>query len=247
METSIESLDIKLDVFEGPLDLLLHLINRLEIDIYDIPIATITEQYMRYLHAMKEQQLEIAGNYFVMAATLMAIKSKMLIPIEEVKLESDDDYEDPRQELVNQLLEYQKYKEVAEVFDQMQEKQMNLYVRDALDLTCYETEAQQLAPGEVQLTDLTAAFQALLQKNRTQKPPAATVKQDLFTIEEQMSQIQTALTRQKSVSFSTLLHYHTRQELVYTFLALLELMKIGKVQVEQATQYGEITIKGETQ
>lgn len=124
---------------------------------------------------------------------------------------------------------------------------MNLYVRDALDLTRYEAEAQQLAPGEVQLTDLTAAFQALLQKNCAQKPPAATVKQDLFTIEEQMSQIQKALTQKKSVSFSTLLHYHTRQELVYTFLALLELMKLGEVQVEQATQYGEITIKGETQ
>ena len=107
-------LQFKLEGFEGPLDLLLHLINKLEIDIYDIPIAEITEQYLEYLHAMQTFELEIAGEYIVMAATLMAMKSKMLLPTQQVDFDEDSQYEeDPREALVEQLLEYRKYKYAA--------------------------------------------------------------------------------------------------------------------------------------
>ena len=110
----MEEINIKLDVFEGPLDLLLHLIQKLEIDVYDIPIAAITEQYMQYIHAMKSLELEVAGEYLVMAATLMAIKSQMLLPKQEILIEENDPYEeDPRDMLVAQLLEYRKYKYAA--------------------------------------------------------------------------------------------------------------------------------------
>ena len=107
----METISLKLDVFEGPLDLLLHLIQQLEIDIYDIPIAAVTEQYMNFIHAMKTLELEVAGEYLVMAATLMSIKSQMLLPKPEVAFEYDDEEgEDPRDALVQQLLEYRKYK-----------------------------------------------------------------------------------------------------------------------------------------
>lgn len=239
-------LEVKLEVFEGPLDLLLHLIKTLEIDIYDIPIAMITEQYMRYLKTMQEQKLDVAGSYFVMAATLMAIKSKMLLPVEEVHLE-DDNYEDPRQELVDQLLEYQKYKEVALVLEDWQEKKMDLYVREALDLSPFEDEASQLRQGEVALDDLTAAFQSLLQKQQEQKPAVAHVTVELFTVDEQMKQLLNSVST-TPLSFQSVLKTGLRQELVYTFLALLELMKTGEVVVVQATQYGEIMItKGDKQ
>ena len=110
-------INIKLDVFEGPLDLLLHLIQQMEIDIYDIPIATITEQYMNYIHTMKTLELAVAGEYLVMAATLMAIKSKTLLPVQETIIEEDGYWEeDPRDELVNQLLEYRKYKYAVETW-----------------------------------------------------------------------------------------------------------------------------------
>lgn len=109
----VTEINIKLDIFEGPLDLLLHLIQQMEIDIYDIPIATITEQYMSYIHTMKTLELAVAGEYLVMVATLMAIKSKTLLPVQEAIIEDEYWEEDPRDELVNQLLEYRKYKYVS--------------------------------------------------------------------------------------------------------------------------------------
>ncbi len=119
----MEEINIKLDVFEGPLDLLLHLIQKLEIDVYDIPIAAITEQYMQYIHAMKSLELEVAGEYLVMAATLMAIKSQMLLPKQEILIEENDPYEeDPRDMLVAQLLEYRKYKYAAEQLSEKAER-----------------------------------------------------------------------------------------------------------------------------
>ena len=115
----METISLKLDVFEGPLDLLLHLIQQLEIDIYDIPIAAVTEQYMNFIHAMKTLELEVAGEYLVMAATLMSIKSQMLLPKPEVAFEYDDEEgEDPRDALVQQLLEYRKYKYAASVLSE---------------------------------------------------------------------------------------------------------------------------------
>lgn len=124
---SMQEIKIKLDVFEGPLDLLLHLIKSLELDIYDIPIANVTEQYMNYIHAMKTLELEVAGEYLVMAATLMAIKSQMLLPKAELEEEYDDVYEeDPRDALVAQLLEYRKYKYAAECCPKKQKNVVNI-------------------------------------------------------------------------------------------------------------------------
>lgn len=244
MEERKESnaLEVKLDVFEGPLDLLLHLIKKFEIDIYDIPIAMITDQYMTYLRAMKEQQLEVAGHYFVVAATLMAIKSKMLIPIEEVQLEEDEEYEDPRQELVNQLLEYQQYKAIAEQLDKKQEDQMKCYTREPFDINVYQPEAELLQEGEITMDEMMQALQALLHRQQTQSPTARVTK-ERYSVHSQMDYIEVQLTQQSSLSFESLLQEYSRPEIVFTFLAVLELMKLDKIAVTQVTVYGEIMIK----
>ena len=135
----MEEINIKLDVFEGPLDLLLHLIQKLEIDVYDIPIAAITEQYMQYIHAMKSLELEVAGEYLVMAATLMAIKSQMLLPKQEILIEENDPYEeDPRDMLVAQLLEYRKYKYAAEQLSEKAEERSLYFTKDPMDVDAYK-------------------------------------------------------------------------------------------------------------
>lgn len=131
----LTEINIKLDVFEGPLDLLLHLIQQMEIDIYDIPIATITEQYMNYIHTMKTLELAVAGEYLVMAATLMAIKSKTLLPIQEFVTDDEELWEeDPREELVTQLLEYRKYKYAAEKLTEKAEERSLYYTKDPMNI-----------------------------------------------------------------------------------------------------------------
>ena len=138
------SYKIKIDAFEGPLDLLLHLINRLEIDIYDIPVAEITEQYVAYIHTMKELELDVASEYLVMAATLLAIKSKMLLPKHEDEWDEEEEEflyeEDPRDELVMQLLEYKKYKEAAGEFKNLEAERELILTKTPIDLSPYSTE-----------------------------------------------------------------------------------------------------------
>src|SRR5690606_4106514 len=138
--------NVKIDAFEGPLDLLLHLINRLEIDIYDIPVAEITEQYLFYIHTMKELQLDIASEYLVMAATLLAIKSKMLLPKhEDEQLEDEigmEMEEDPRDELVERLVEYRKYKEAAEDLKELEQERGLMFTKPPSDLTDFAKEIQ---------------------------------------------------------------------------------------------------------
>lgn len=137
---------VKIEAFEGPLDLLLHLINRYEIDIYDIPVAQITEQYMAYIHAMQELELDIASEYLVMAATLLAIKSKMLLPAPEEEDDGDmefDEVDDPREELMQRLLEYKKFKEAARELKRREEERALLFTKPPSDLSAYADEKRQ--------------------------------------------------------------------------------------------------------
>src|SRR5690554_2806128 len=137
--------NVKIDLFEGPLDLLLHLINRLEIDIYDIPVAQITEQYLLYIHTMKELELDVASEYLVMAATLLAIKSKMLLPQHDEGLEDDMQFEiedDPRDELVARLIEYRKYKEAATELKELENERGLMFTRPPTDLEEYTKDVK---------------------------------------------------------------------------------------------------------
>src|SRR5690625_107995 len=155
---------VKVDGFEGPLDLLLHLVNEMEIDIYDIPVAEITEQYLQYIHTMQTIELNIASEYLVMAATLIEIKSAMLLPKKEVEYE-DEYEEDPREELVNRLIEYRKYKEAAEQLKEKELEENQIYTRPPVHLDEWTTKSP-VKPGEVSIYDMLQALEKVFQRKK---------------------------------------------------------------------------------
>ncbi|MFZ1353667.1 MAG: segregation/condensation protein A, partial [Enterococcus aquimarinus] len=157
----MQEIQIKLDVFEGPLDLLLHLIQKLEIDIYDIPIAAVTDQYMKYIRAMKAFELGVAGEYLVMAATLMAIKSQTLLPTMTSDYDFEEDYEqeDPRETLVTQLLEYRKFKYAAECLAEKAEERSQYFTKEPMNVVAFKSEEQLiLKANQLTTIDLFLAF-----------------------------------------------------------------------------------------
>lgn len=237
---------IKLDSFEGPLDLLLHLIERAEVDIYDIPIAEITEQYLHILEEAQEQQLEIASEFVVMAATLLSIKSRMLLPKKEEQvfqplLDIDVEETDPREELVQRLLEYKRYKMIAEQLRAMETGRSQVYTRPPEDLTPYIREEQPVL--HVTLYDLLAALEKLY-KRRLEPQPLASVARDEISVKDRMQQITQLLSvAGGTIRFSQLFSVKiSKTELVATFLAILELMKEKRISCVQNRLFSDILI-----
>lgn len=227
------SYQVKLSAFEGPLDLLLHLITTKEVDIYDIPIATITEEYLRYLAQMEELDLDVAGEFIVMAATLIHIKSKMLLPEEETGEEGEEP--DPRAELVARLVEYKRYKEAAEALATSEEIFSRLYAREEVS-----SEGEVEGPLTVTLVELLRAFRDLLEK----APPesALEITPELLSVEERMVFLLDRLDSGGPLAFSALFTERRRLHLIVTFLALLELIRRGLLHARQAEAGGEIVI-----
>lgn len=238
--------NVKIEAFEGPLDLLLHLINRLEIDIYDIPVAEITEQYLFYIHAMKELKLDIASEYLVMAATLLAIKSKMLLPKHEDESEeafSYEDEEDPRDELVERLIEYKKFKEAAIEFKSLEKDRGLMYTKPPSDLSEYAKDTHtEKTDMSVSIYDMLAAFQKLMRRKKLQKPLATRITRQEIPIEKRMAEIIEQLATGRRKRFQDLFPVHDRSHIVVTFLAVLELMKRQEVFVEQEQNFAEIFV-----
>lgn len=240
---------VKIDAFEGPLDLLLHLINRLEIDIYDIPVAQITEQYLLYIHTMSELKLDVASEYLVMAATLLAIKSKMLLPKHEEDFHPEDSdiafEEDPRDELVERLIEYRKYKEAAHDLKSLEEERGLMYTKPPSDLSDFSKEVR---PGKselnVSLYDMLAAFQKLMRRKKLQRPMATKIARQEISIEKRMTEIMRELKEFNGrKTFTELFPFPTKDHIVVTFMAVLELMKRKEIDAEQQENFGEIYIK----
>jgi segregation and condensation protein A len=239
--------NVKIEAFEGPLDLLLHLINRLEIDIYDIPVAEITEQYLLYIHTMKELELDIASEYLVMAATLLAIKSKMLLPKYEEDLEDEfslEEEDDPREELVERLVEYKKFKEAAHEFKMLEEDRGLIYTKPPSDLSEYAKENHSETPElNVTIYDMLAAFQKLMRRKRLQKPLSTRITRQEIPIEKRMEEIIELLHKKGGRNrFYDLFPIPDRNHVVVTFLAVLELMKRQEIQVEQERNFAEIFV-----
>jgi len=226
----------KLPVFEGPLDLLLHLIKEHKIDIYDIPIAYITQQYLEYLELMRELNLEIAGEYLVMAATLIHIKSKMLLPSDE---ETEDSREDPRAELVRRLLEYQAFKEASTHLKKREDIWRNIFCRRLPEKWDFGFEPEPSLP-EVSVFDLISAFKNLLGKNQEQ---VVEITRETLTVADRINFIMDRLEREDSIRFHELFEEgYTRLTLIITFLALLELIRLGLVKAYQERAFGTIWI-----
>ncbi len=232
------SYKVKLDVFEGPLDLLLYLIKKNEFDIFDIPIAVITEQYLEYIKLMKALNLDVAGEFLVMAATLMQIKSKMLLPSGDE--EEEQEQEDPRAELVRRLLEYQQYKEAA---SQLQEREMlerdvfaRKFVPEELKV---QIETETLI--EVSAYDLIEAFREVLKEVPEDLTHEITL--DKLSVTEKIHQLLDMLTGTKSLTFQSLFpSVSSKSELIITFLAVLELIRLKLIRAYQGKPFGVIRI-----
>lgn len=238
---------VRLDVFEGPLDLLLHLINRLEIDIYDIPMAELTAQYIEHLHAMRVLQLDELSEYLVLAATLIEIKSKMLLPVHDGDvLDPDHDFqdeEDPREELVNRLLAYRKYKEAAENLQTAASERSWHFTKLPADLSALGEVIVTETDEDLNVYDLIGAFQKLLARKKLRAPFSASIKQTEFSVSEKMDRIMSILERSNgSCSFQSLFENDDLSDLVVTFLSLLELMKRRDVIVEQQSNFSELKV-----
>ncbi|WP_096153669.1 MULTISPECIES: segregation/condensation protein A [Bacillus] len=245
----MQEYNVKIDAFEGPLDLLLHLINRLEIDIYNIPVAQITEQYLLYIHTMKELQLDVASEYLVMAATLLEIKSKMLLPKHEEELFDDQDEfgdyeEDPREELMNRLIEYRKYKEAAEDLKEMETERNEYFTKPPSDLSEF---IKQVEPQEVKLDvslyDLLGAFQKLMRRKKLQKPLQTKITRQEIPIERRMQELLEDLKKSgKRKHFFDLFPSVNKEYIVVTFLAILELLKKNEIILEQEDNFDDIYV-----
>ncbi|PKX62032.1 segregation and condensation protein A [Latilactobacillus sakei] len=229
-----EQLTLILTDFEGPLDLLLHLINQTKIDIYDIPIAEITTQYLDYLHQMQELKLDIVGDYLVMAATLMKIKSKLLLPAPPAMAETlEEDYVDPRQELVDQLLAYQAFQKIATVLQERESERQLLFAKPASANPAEKVVP--LARGVIKPRDLAAAVSKMLVEATVQQTDFKTVQNDEITIAEKMDWIIDCLKTRATTTFEQLvINRFDREEIVTTFLAVLELMKERLINCDQA-------------
>lgn len=230
-----EIYNIKIPVFEGPLDLLLHLIRENKIEIYDIPIAIITHQYLQYIKIMKELNLDIAGEFLVMAATLIHIKSRMLLPPdEEVPLEEQ---EDPRHELVQRLIEYQAFKEVALNLRGREDEWTRVFQREPLS---DEKDDEGIYLSDVNLFDLLEAFKKILD---TAPPEVATITKETLTVKDKISLIMEMLEEQEAIRFEEFFKDGiTRSQLIVTFIALLELIRLGLLRAYQEREFGNIWV-----
>lgn len=242
---STQILQLKLGTFEGPLDLLFHLINKLEIDIYDIPITQITDQYMEYLQQMQEVQINVAADYFVMAATLMRIKSEMLVPRNENQAEMEDFHaeEDPRQPLIELIMEYKQIKEIVPKFENRIEDRASYFGKEPTDITKYH-EPIELKDQGLSADDLSHIFTDILKRYNIETAQPKTIETDEVTVVERMKRIEELIfaSNTKQINFSELIQAPTRQEIVVTFLALLELIKNNQVRVSQDNLQGDISI-----
>jgi segregation and condensation protein A len=230
---------IHLPLFEGPLDLLLYLIRREKIDIHDIPIAPITHQYMEYLDLMRELNLDVAGEFMVMAATLIHIKSKMLVPVQPAEAEGEEEYVDPREELVRRLLEFQRYKEAAGLLHQQAQIRAAQWTRPDASLPRFDDAGEEML--EAGLYDLIAAFKELLERRKTLL--AHQVEGEGATVEERMAELLMAIPEGGSLAFLELFaSLGSKLEMIVTFLALLELVRLKRVRVYQKGLFGQIRV-----
>ncbi|PHK49249.1 segregation and condensation protein A [Staphylococcus edaphicus] len=232
--------EVKLDAFNGPLDLLLHLIQKIEIDIYDIPMKELTEQYMQYIHTMNQLEINIASEYLVMASELLMIKSKMLLPQTS---EAEDVDDDPRDELVGRLIEYQNYKAYTEILNERRVERAFYFSKHPTDLSHLESNETWNPDHTIDLTELMIAYQKVKNRVEFQTPKTVDIRKETFTIQQATSQVSEKLKQHESFNFFSLFNFTEPIEMVVThFLAILEMSKSGIVNIEQPKSFDDINI-----
>lgn len=239
------ALNVKLDSFEGPFDLLFHLIEQNQIDIYDIPIAQVADQYMDYLKNMKENQLELASEFLVMAATLLSIKSRMLLPGKkddhvQLELSIGTDEIDPRKKLVDMLVEYKKYKDIAGILKSLEEEQRKIFKKSPEDLSYLWNGEFTLS--NLNLDDMKSIFLNLVINKKRQESPHV-LSRDPYPLSKRIREVYKIILAKSKIFFSRLINKnYSKTELVVTFLAVLELIKMNKISALQKNIFDDILV-----
>jgi len=236
LQTCNQAYTVQLEIFEGPLDLLLHLIRQQEIDIYDISLAQIADQYLRYLEMMKDLNVTVAGDFLVMAATLIHIKSRMLLPAEPDS-EADQEIEEFRKDLVQQLLEHEKFKQAAQMLYERETVELSVWPRGENE---FEEEEKELVSATV--FDLVSAFHKMVERYRERI--VLEVKGEVVTVHEKIEEIRRLLKVQEAILFSFFFEMNlSRLHLVVTLFALLELTKVHEIRLIQKGAFQDIRIQ----
>ena len=229
-----------IDKFQGPLDLLLHLIKEADIDIFDINVSEITQQYLNYIESMENLNLNIDSEYLVMAAELIEMKSRELLPNEENN-EVDDYEDDPRENLINRLLEYQKYKNLASDFKDMEFQRKLMYSKIPSELTYFKSSEVNL-DDEISLDDLIRAFVEFQKKKYIERPLDTVVTRKEYSVSKRCHDIMKRLQKNKKVRFEELFDIRNKSYVVVTFLAILDLAKKGQLKIKQDRNLDEILL-----
>ncbi|HEV2393120.1 MAG TPA: segregation/condensation protein A [Verrucomicrobiae bacterium] len=231
---------VKFDVFEGPLDLLLYLIKKEEVDIYEVNLTSLATQFIQYIETMRLLDLEIAGEFLVMAATLMYIKSRELLPVDQqVQTEGEDEGQDPRWELIRQLVEYKKFKDAAAQLAVLEDRQEQVFPRAPVKL---EFDSHEPRRADASIFDLLNAVNAVLQR-LAQRPEQRDIFEDKWSVSEKIESLLRAIAERGRLRFSELFaNVASRAEVVVIFLALLELIRLKQLAATQLEPFGEIEI-----
>lgn len=230
-------MDITIENFDGPLDLLLHLIKKSDIDIYDISIEEITKQYLDYINTMKQMNLDVASEYLVMASELMEIKSSMLLPHDN--MDEEEYVEDPREQLIKRLIEYQKYKEISPLFKELEEERQKQYSKEISDLTPFKSDDNVILE-DLDLNDLISAFQNFLKRKELEKPLNTKITTKEYSVKKRNVEIKELLKKKKKVEFEELFEIHNKSYYIVTFLSILDLAKKQDIQIEQVDNFSKI-------
>lgn len=229
---------IMINEFEGPLDLLLHLIKKSDIDIWNIKIEEITKQYLLYIQQMEQLNLDIASEYLTLAAELIEIKSSSLLP--KTKIDDDNYEEDSRTNLINRLLEYKQYKEVTESLKVLEEERKNFYTKDSSNLDEYKIVEQEMNFGGIDLDGMMDAFQKFLDRKKLEKPLNTKITKKEYSVSQRSNEIKKLITNKKKISFEELFEELTKDFIVVTFLSVLDLARKQIIEIKQDNNFDSI-------
>ena len=232
--------NVEIPEFEGPMDLLLHLIKKSNIDIYDISIDDITKQYLDYINKMEEMNLNIASEYLVMAAELLEIKSSSLLPKKEI--ENDEYEEDPKEKLINRLIEYETYKNITNEFKELEEYRHEVYTKERDSLIEYQDKDKKIDYG-VNLDDLINALGKILEKQELKKPLDTKITNKEYSVHKRSEEIKNILQKRKKINFTDLFDIITKEYVVVTFLSILNMTRKQEIIIEQENNFNNIIIK----
>lgn len=233
---------VKIDEFEGPLDLLLHLIKEDNIDIYDISIDKITKDYLDYINKMEELNINVASSYLVMASELMEIKSKSLLPSNKKEEVSENEEEVSRERLISKLIEYKKYKEITNSFKELESLRKEIYIKSPENIKNYIDE-KITNDNDISVNDLIKAFSLFLERKNLEKPLNTKITNKEYSVKERKSSIRNILKERKKLEFTELFNEYNKSFIVVTFLSILEMTKDNEIDLKQEDNFSKIYIE----